>query len=79
MNNIESGWSDHLLGPLLVTMVTLLVTGSYGMGRTPAAPSGAFFMLSERTHATYSRFTAIPYKSDNVGINTTERARQRQT
>lgn len=52
MNNIESGWSDHLLGHLLVTMVTLLVTGLYGMGRTlaPCEPGLFFFMPSERTH-----------------------------
>lgn len=79
MNNIESGWSDHLLGHLLVTMVTLLVTGSYGVGRIPAAPSGAFFMPSERTHAPYSRFTVILYKLYIMVINTAEIARQRQT
>lgn len=48
MNNIESGWSDHLLGHLLVTMVTLLVNGLYGMDRTPAPYDPGSFHICRR-------------------------------
>lgn len=50
MNNIESGWSDHLLGHLLVTMVTLLVTGLYGMGRTPAPDHTGLSLCPQNAH-----------------------------